>query len=174
MQTPPLTVEQANAAADVFVPDAEVSQLPADEAARARNLTLDILSVPQPDRNVTFALSRNSTAIINFTLTTNGGGEVDAFVPINSSSLPSGADDGPIVRLDSRTNDTALGNSSVFLVPRRGITLVSDIDDILRVTRIYQPEDALNNSFVRPYVPWLNMPAVLAKWQQRIPNLHFH
>lgn len=43
----------------------------------------------------------------------------------------------------------------------------------VRVTRIYDPEDALNNSFVKPYVPWMNMPAVMSAWQQRIPNLHF-
>lgn len=163
LQIPPLTTDEANTAADVFVPDAKVSSLPQSyvrvaqpgggatglraplalrrvcdkavanrrsQADEARNLTLAILSVPQPNRNVSFAISLNSSVIANFSIATDARGEIDSFVPLNASSLPSGAGDGPITRLDVQTNDTQLGNSSLFLVPRQGYTLVSDIDDI--------------------------------------------
>jgi hypothetical protein len=52
--------------------------------------------------------------------------------------------------------------------------LIADIDDILRVTKIYQPAEGLKNSFALPYVPWMNMPAVLSKWQDEVQGLHIH
>ena len=53
-------------------------------------------------------------------------------MPLNDSSLPSGAGDGQITRLDVQVaGDPTLGNSSLFLVPQQGYTLVSDIDDIV-------------------------------------------
>jgi len=108
--------------------------LPSDassEAEQARNLTLAILSIPQPDRNVSFAISANSSLVTNVTLVTDFDGEIDSFVPLNSTGLPSGAGDGPITRLDVQVaGDPTLGNSSLFLVPQQGYTLVSDIDDM--------------------------------------------
>lgn len=49
------------------------------------------------------------------------------------------------------------GNASSYLVPTQGITLVADIDDILRVTKIYQPDQGLQNSFVYPFTSWMNI-----------------
>lgn len=51
---------------------------------------------------------------------------------------------------------------------------MADIDDILRVTKIYEPETGLNNSFAQPYVPWMNMPEVFKAWQARVATLHVH
>lgn len=76
--------------------------------------------------------------------------------------------------LNSEINGTSSGNASVYLVPDEGLTVVSDIDDILRVTKIYQPDEGLLNTFARPFRPWMNMPAVYANWSASLPDLHFH
>lgn len=52
------------------------------------------------------------------------------------------------------------GNATGYLVPNQGITIISDIDDILRITKIYQPKEGLLNTFARDMIPWLNMPEV--------------
>lgn len=52
------------------------------------------------------------------------------------------------------------GNATGYLVPAQGITIISDIDDVLRVTKIYEPKEGLLNTFARDMVPWLNMPDV--------------
>ena len=62
----------------------------------------------------------------------------------------------------------------MFLVPEQGLTFIADIDDILRVTKIYAPEQGLNNSFVRPFQAWMNMPEIFATWASSISTAHFH
>ena len=79
-----------------------------------------------------------------------------------------------VQRLNVYTNGTDTGNATAFLVPPQGITFISDIDDILRVTKIYDPKEGLLNSFAREFTPWMNMPEIYANWSATIPNFHFH
>lgn len=67
-----------------------------------------------------------------------------------------------------------MGNATAYLVPSTGLTIINDIDDILRVTKIYEPKEGLLNSFARPFTPWMNMPDIYANWSRSIPNFHFH
>jgi phosphatidate phosphatase APP1 len=72
------------------------------------------------------------------------------------------------------TNGTDTGNATAYLVPTTGLTIISDIDDILRVTKIYEPKEGLLNSFARDFYPWMNMPEIYANWSKSIPGFHFH
>ena len=102
-------------------------------------------------------------------------GDFDAFVPLQSNGLLSGANPNvPIQRVDVLAHGTDTGNSSGWLVPNHGFTVISDIDDILRVTKIYKPKEGLLNSFARPFTPWMNMPEIYANWSNSFDNLHFH
>lgn len=68
--------------------------------------------------------------------------------------------------------------SDIFFVPRKGITIVCDIDDVLRETRVWNWKEMTLNILARPYKPWLNMPAVLWDLKERLEaegqNVHFH
>lgn len=107
---------------------------------------------------------------------TNLEGDFDFFVPISENSgqliLP-GNETEQIQVLDVSTNWTNTGNSLAYLVPTKGHTLVSDIDDVLRVSTIYQPREGLQNLLTRPFYPWMNMVEVMAQWAHR-PDIHFH
>ncbi|WEW57924.1 hypothetical protein PRK78_003391 [Emydomyces testavorans] len=61
-----------------------------------------------------------------------------------------------------------------YLVPGSGLTIVSDIDDVLRVSTIYHPTEGLRNLLTRPFYPWMNMHDVFANWSQSLPDVHFH
>lgn len=107
---------------------------------------------------------------------TNLEGDFDFFIPISDDTA------GPILRgneieqiqvVDIRTNWTNTGNPLTYLVPNTGHTLVSDIDDVLRVSTIYQPREGLKNLLTRPFYPWMNMPEILSQWAYH-PNIHFH
>ena len=54
------------------------------------------------------------------------------------------------------------------------MTIISDIDDTLRVTKIWSPAEGLNNTFVYPFVQWTDMPSIYANWSTSLPNTHFH
>lgn len=72
-------------------------------------------------------------------------------------------------------NGTDTGNATAYLVPPEGVTVVSDIDDILRVTKIYKPKEGLLNTFARPFTAWMNMPEIYSNWStSSISSLHFH
>jgi hypothetical protein len=56
----------------------------------------------------------------------------------------------------------------MWFVPPEGISVLSDIDDILRFTQIYVPQNGLDNSFAYPFVPWSDMPSVYATWNAAV------
>lgn len=119
-------------------------------------------------------------------------GEIDGFVqlPASSTDLPDGNSTARITKLNIHTNGTdskpylstrtpylryadghlpPAGNATGYLVPNQGITIISDIDDILRITKIYQPKEGLLNTFARDMIPWLNMPDVILPPLPRTP-----
>ena len=182
--------------ANGFLIGTSIQQLPPDQANQARNLTSEIYVVQQPNENITFQLepAPNTGAIrqpseeggvtpsdgtqnIFFPTPTTPEGDFDGFLPIQNvsgSDLQAGNATGDIQTLNVYTEGTDTGNATAYLVPPEGITIVNDIDDILRVTRIYQPADGLLNSFARPYTPWMNMPDIYANFSKSIPTMHFH
>ncbi|MCJ1428184.1 hypothetical protein MMC29_006092 [Sticta canariensis] len=179
--------------ANVFLIDTSVKELPPDQATQARNLTAEIFVLQQDDESVTFNLKPAPTAgasgeeggggavtppggdqQIKFPYKTTDQGDYDSFVQIENEGLEDGNSTSDVQRLNVYTEGTDTGNATAYLVPTSGITVISDIDDILRVTRIYKPKDGLLNSFARPFVQWMNMPDIYANWSRSIPGVHFH
>ena len=111
---------------------------------------------------------------IKFPVPTTPEGDYDGFVQINNNGLANGNSTQNIQRLNVYTQGDVNGNATSFLVPETGLTFVSDIDDILRVTKIYEPKEGLLNSFARPYTQWMNMPDIYSNWSRSIPDAHFH
>ena len=170
-----------------------MEELPAPQASQARNLTAEIFVIQQSDQNVTFSISPAPTAGASGeqggggAVTPSGGsqqiifpdpttteGDYDGFVQINDTGLEAGNSTNDIQRMNVYTEGDVNGNATAYLVPPTGLTVISDIDDILRVTQIYEPKEGLLNSFARPYVPWMNMPDIYANWSRSLSNFHFH
>ena len=145
--------------------------------------------VQQPYVNVTFNIE---PATINSDGSHGGGsqkvalqgettieGDYDQFLQLANVSGPAGyllPGNGTtnIQTVNVYANGTDTGNATAYLVPTTGLTIISDIDDILRVTKIYEPAEGLMNSFAKPFVPWMNMPDIYANWSRSIPDFHFH
>ncbi|KAL8671039.1 MAG: hypothetical protein Q9168_004452 [Polycauliona sp. 1 TL-2023] len=185
--------DKLNDLANIFLIDTDIKDLAPDQQVQARNLTAEIFVLQQGDVNVTFSLKPAPTAGASGeqggggAVTPNGGnqqvkfpdpttteGDFDNFVHIESNGLAAGNTTSDIQRLNVYTNGSQIGNATSFLVPPTGLSIISDIDDILRITKIYQPKEGLLNSFARPFVAWKNMPEIYANWSRSIPNFHFH
>ena len=165
-----------------------MESLPPAQASQARNLTAEIFVVQQKNQNLTFSLAPAPTSgpdggavqpsggsqVISFPDPTTDEGDIDGFLTINSTGLQPGNDTSSIQRLRVFTNGTDTGNATAYLVPETGLTIISDIDDVLRVTKIYQPKEGLLNSFARPFTPWMNMPDIYANWSRSLVDFHFH
>ncbi|KAI9054485.1 hypothetical protein LZ554_001643 [Drepanopeziza brunnea f. sp. 'monogermtubi'] len=177
-----------NELANFFLIGTDVRSLPADQQAQARNLTAAIFIVQQGGRTVSFNVEPapsvdgtpggGGSQKITLEGRTTVQGDFDQFLPIQNISgeygyLKPGDETSTIQRLNVYAEETSTGNATSYLVPTQGLTILSDIDDILRVTRIYDPAEGLLNSFARPFTPWMNMPEILANWSQTL-NPHFH
>lgn len=194
---PSISQEDVDHLADLFLFDVDMKDLKPSEQEQARNLTRSIFVVQQGDQNVSMYIEPapmqggdgepgggNSIqppgGAQNVTLPylTTDQGDFDVFVPIKNVSgggLLAGNETNNVQRMNVYTHGTLTGNATAFLVPPTGITFISDIDDILRVTKIYDPKEGLLNSFARPFTPWMNMPAIYAEWSKTMPNnTHFH
>lgn len=191
---PNTSVSKLNDLADIFLVNTSISDLPKSQQAQARNLTAEIFVVQQPEVAVNKihlkpAASQGSsgqsggggssnttggTQEITLPYNTTVEGDFDTFVPIDSNGLTAGNETSAIQRLDTHVEGASIGNSTAYLVPPTGLTIISDIDDILRVTKIYQPEQGLLNSFARPFTSWENMPEIYRNWSISLPDTHFH
>ncbi|KAI9753980.1 MAG: hypothetical protein M4579_004910 [Chaenotheca gracillima] len=182
--------------ANIFLVGTSVEKLPPSQAAQARNFTSSIFVVQQDNENLTFHLEpapmagssgepggggavtpNGGSQNITFPFPTTGEGDFDSFVPIRNVSgggLEAGNATSNLQRLNVYADGTLTGNATAYLVPTEGFTIVSDIDDILRVTKIYEPTEGLLNSFARPFTPWMNMPEIYANWSRSLPDFHFH
>ena len=184
--------------ANIFLIGTPISALPPAQQTQARNLTAEIFVVQQANVNVSFNLQPSESqgtgdgaggsgaikaggGAQNITLMgqTTDEGDFDQFIPLTNVSGPSGyllAGNATthLQRMNIYTNGTDTGNATAYLVPPTGLTIVSDIDDILRVTKIWDPAVGLMNSFARAFVPWMDMPDIYANWSTAIPDMHFH
>lgn len=172
--------------ANVFLVGTSIQQLNTTEQDEARNVTAEIFVVQQGNQTVQMNLepypsqgsNPQSGGKQNLTLSypTTPQGDFDVFLPIDNTTgaLLAGNETNRTQRLSVFANGSDLGNATAYLVPPTGLTVINDIDDILRVTQIYLPANGILNSFAKPYVPWLNMPEIYANWSQSIPTMHFH
>ncbi|KAI1156608.1 hypothetical protein F4825DRAFT_474549 [Nemania diffusa] len=182
--------------ANDFLIGTDIDSLPANQQDQARNFTASIYVVQQQNVSVAVNFQNNvnvspnaSGGVINakggaqsidLPYNTTSEGDFDAWVTLqnttgsNGGHLIAGNATNQIQALNVYTNGTTIGNATAYLVPPTGFTIVSDIDDILRVTKIYDPKEGLLNSFARPFVAWENMPEIYANWSATISNFHFH
>ena len=177
---PNTSTQDLNKLANKFLVDVDITSLPPSQQDQARNLTASIFVVQQP--NVTVSPIQiqvgqsgggGSTSVM-LPFNTTKEGDFDVFMPIVANGLMPGNSTQQIQHLSTHFAGATLGNATAYLVPDEGITIIMDIDDTLRVTKIYQPKEGLLNSFARPFTAWQNMPAIMASWLQSLPNLHFH
>lgn len=191
---PNTSVSRLNDLADIFLVNTSISDLPKSQQAQARNLTAEIFVVQQPEVAVNKihlkpAASQGSsgqpggggssnttggTQDITLPYNTTVEGDFDTFVPIKSNGLTAGNETSAIQRLDTHVEGASIGNATAYLVPPTGLTIISDIDDILRVTKIYEPEQGLINSFARPFTSWEDMTEIYRNWSISLPDTHFH
>ncbi|KAH0845659.1 hypothetical protein FOPE_11617 [Fonsecaea pedrosoi] len=181
--------------ANFFLIDTSIEDLPPSQQAQARNLTREIYVVQQGNQTVTMDIlpgpefgtngqpgggggvtPAGGEQVVTLPDPTTPEGDFDVFIPIdnNSFTLASGTGDVPPQRLNVYAQGTDTGNATSYLVSDQGLTIISDIDDILRVTKIYEPKEGLLNSFARPFTPWMNMPDIYRNWSVSLPNMHFH
>jgi len=161
---------------DSIINDLSTNNLNSTQQSLLQNRTQDLASIPIPNANLTATVSVNGSAVTNSSgialQTTDEVGEIDQFVEV--PGLGSGDITKTQVVQTGILNITGPGNGTTILVPTSGISIVSDIDDVLRITKVYVPNQGLFDSFVQPYVNVPGIPELFAKWASSLSGVAFH
>ena len=70
-------------------------------------------------------------------------------------------------------HDTRRFAGNVFLVPARGITLISDIDDTIKETRVGDLDEVLKQTFCRPFTAISQAAELYRRWHQAGASFHY-
>ena len=66
-------------------------------------------------------------------------------------------------------------DGTVRLIPEAGLTVITDIDDTIKVTHILDAKEKEANTFVRPFVAVPGMSELYRSWQKALgERIHFH
>jgi phosphatidate phosphatase APP1 len=98
-------------------------------------------------------------------------GEIDQFGSFTDSQITIG-NQYQYTAVDPQDSSGFRGNFTIY--PANGWAVVSDLDDVLRITQIWEPFTGLKNTFEEDYVPVPGMPALFANWSRTLPNPSFH
>lgn len=160
---------------DSIINDLQTDNLNQTQEALLQNRTQDLASIPVPHANFTAIISANGSTVTNSSgiqlATADDAGEFDQFVPIQGLNQNFTSTE---VVSTAILNVTGPGNGTAILVPTSGISIVSDIDDVMRITKVYVPNQGLFNSFVQPYVNVPGIPELFNKWFHTLPGVAFH
>ena len=143
------------------------------------NRTTDLASLPVSGiNNITAQVILRNTSIGNpITLeAADDFGEIDQFVVVPGLANMTGNGtqiNRTVVAKIYGVNLPGPANSTTILVPDQGYSIVSDIDDVQRVTKVYDPTTGLKNSFVEPYMNYEDTPQVFAHWNETLPGVAF-
>lgn len=105
-------------------------------------------------------------------------GDTNGFISLAHGSVPVRPE--AIQKADVRVISPMIGqgndaNTFSYLLPPTGITVLSDIDDLLGDTQIWRARYMIHNAFFGAK-PWMNMPDVYRHWASVLPknNTHWH
>ena len=71
------------------------------------------------------------------------------------------------------TVDGRVTQGLVFLVPPKGLSVISDIDDTVKVTQVLDKKKMLTNTFVKPFQALPGMAALYQHWAKSGAMFHF-
>lgn len=69
--------------------------------------------------------------------------------------------------------DQRVFSGSVHLVDAEGVSVVSDIDDTIKVSQVRQKRELLRNTFLRPFQAVDGMPKLYQRWATQGARFHF-
>ena len=139
------------------------------EQALARNISAELLTLPV-DAGLRYSMNlRGSSgqhrrmplpAVINT-------GDFDGWLPLGDmDGVQLGNDTAaPIQQVKLEIADAEDAISTGFLVPPDGISIVSDVDDILRESKVWRWKHLLVSTISQDFTPWRNMPG---KYSERL------
>jgi hypothetical protein len=155
----------------------EDSELSADERARFRERTRLFLVDHQSGRAATVRFTMPALESGTVTLgPSSGDGQVRGRLTIKDSDLAQLRFTNQVLRYalaQSPAGGTLSSTGEVHLVSEIGLSVISDIDDTIKISQVLDRGQLLRNTFCRPFQPVPGMAAVYEAWA-RTNEAAFH
>lgn len=74
----------------------------------------------------------------------------------------------------TRENDARVFAGTIYLLDREGISIISDIDDTIKVSEVHDKMALLENTFSRPFIPVPNMAEFYQQLATKESSVTFH
>jgi phosphatidate phosphatase APP1 len=105
-----------------------------------------------------------------------GAAEVPRDVALRLAAQRTGKDPPPLLRLQAVTQPTDRREFEVdvFLVPASGLTIISDVDDTVKITEVTDRKKLVRNTFFEPFRAVPGMAAAYARWLREASGGHLH
>ncbi|KAF2858268.1 hypothetical protein K470DRAFT_266164 [Piedraia hortae CBS 480.64] len=160
--------------------EATLNSIPQEDRGQALDLTTEIYSHPIFNHPVPpLLLGSEGHQKVTLLRDTELPGTFNEFAPLDPVPPPSPNAAFCIKRIQSRFESALNSQGEINLVPPEGVTIIADIDAVLREAEkrgTRTPDTAKFNpkkSAFKPFVPWLNMPHLFAQFAPRC-DVHFH
>lgn len=69
--------------------------------------------------------------------------------------------------------DRRVFDGELFLLPAEGVSVISDIDDTIRISNVMNRRELIRGTFLRPFEAVPGMAALYREWQQRGAAFHY-
>ncbi len=102
-------------------------------------------------------------------------GHFEALLSLPAAAARAAARDGRLaVRAITRPDDERVLAGEIFLVESRGLLVISDIDDTVKITEVRDRKALLRNTFLEPFRVVPGMAEVYQRWIDRGAGDHLH
>jgi hypothetical protein len=102
-------------------------------------------------------------------------GHFEAVLSLPAAAARAAAQDGRLtVRAITRPEDRRVLAGEIFLVEPRGLLVISDIDDTVKITEVRDRKALLRNTFLEPFRVVPGMAEVYQRWIDRNAGDHLH
>lgn len=140
------------------------------------------LHEPQKGVSVVFHVGENNQAVNGISKRT-GHVRVEATLdsrqmPTEAQMLLSAVDAGPIrhklnCRVHFAPGDQRQIENKVNIVPPRGVSVISDIDDTLKISQVAHSKQLLHNTFLNPFATVPGMAQLYQSWEDQGAAFHY-
>jgi phosphatidate phosphatase APP1 len=76
-------------------------------------------------------------------------------------------------RIKLRKNETREYTGYIFFIPEKGVTVISDIDDTIKISNVLDKKELIRNTFLKDFQPVTGASTLYNRWKKRGALFHY-
>ncbi len=76
-------------------------------------------------------------------------------------------------KIKLRKNETRIFSGFITIIPHKGVSVISDIDDTIKISNVLDKKDLIKNTFLKDFQPVSGMSRLYNRWEKRGAVFHY-